>query len=132
MSLIISMNLPRIQDIQDFYPEKVDPDLLLNIVNELCKKEEIFRPIPSKEGEIKIEVTEKGIKARKKHTRSVLRRIDRDFRKKEMEGSVHIQEVGLGGQVVNSYTTSKKSLLWTAILCPVLIAVVIIIILLTK
>ena len=104
-----------VEDLQGFYSFEVDQDLLVKVTNDISKKNEIIRTIHSNNGELKFVITEKGQKERERENRRILRGIDRKFRKKERSRTVHIEEVGLGGQVVRSYSTSKKDLKWVII-----------------
>ena len=88
----------------------VDQEMLVKLTNDIVKKNGIILTVHSNDGEFKFVITEKGQKERKRETRRTLRRIDRRFKKKERSKTVYIDEVGLGGQVVRSYSTSKKDL----------------------
>ena len=102
-----------IEKIQKSISLEVDYDFLLNIVNNIVNTSEFYQTVQAGEGKISFAFTEKGRREENRSTRKTLRKVDRDFRKKEASRSFTVNEVGLGGQVVNSYRTSKKGMGWS-------------------
>lgn len=99
-----------VEDLWGFISYAIDQEMLVKLTNDIVKKNGIIRTVRSNDGELKYVITEKGQKERERSTRRILRKIARDTRNRERSKTVYIDEVGLGGQVVRSYSTSKKDL----------------------
>ncbi|MHA1112698.1 MAG: hypothetical protein ACTSRE_16530 [Promethearchaeota archaeon] len=104
------------EDLRRAFHFDVDEEWLAKFIKIYSNELGIIRPVYSDNEEVKFVITREGRKERRRNTTAnVLRRIDRDFKKKERSKSFQVDEVGLGGQVTRSYTTSQKSLNWTII-----------------
>lgn len=104
-----------VENLQGFYSFEVDQEMLIKVTNDIVKEKGIIRTIHSNDGELKFVITEKGQKERERETRRTLSGIRRKAKKKESSKTFYVDEVGLGGQVVRSYSTSKGELKWVII-----------------